>query len=152
MDRQAVLTYKPPRIALICLAIATSLHVLSPAGTVLHFPYRLLGAVALIAGFGIMMAAWVLFQRQRTAICPTCAATTLVMTGPYRWTRNPMYLGMVLLLCGAGFFLGTVIAFLAPLAFYIIVNEFFIPYEERSLELIFGDGYRAYQARVRRWL
>ncbi len=63
-----------------------------------------------------------------------------------------MYLGMVLLLCGAGFFLGTIIALLAPLAFYIIVNEIFIPFEGRSLALIFGDGYRAYQARVRRWL
>jgi protein-S-isoprenylcysteine O-methyltransferase Ste14 len=63
-----------------------------------------------------------------------------------------MYLGIVLMLCGAGFFLGTVIAFLAPLAFYIIVNEVFIPHEERSMALIFGDGYRAYQARVRRWL
>jgi len=152
MDGQAVLAYKPPRIALFCLAIAAGLHVLSPAGTVLHFPYRLLGTVAVVAGFGTMMWAWVLFQRLRTAICPTCAATALVMAGPYRWTRNPMYLGMVLMLCGAGFFLGTVIAFFAPLAFYIIVNEVFIPYEERSMELIFGDGYRAYQARVRRWL
>jgi protein-S-isoprenylcysteine O-methyltransferase Ste14 len=63
-----------------------------------------------------------------------------------------MYVGMVLMLCGAGFLLGSVVAFLAAPAFYITVNEVFIPFEERKMKATFGEEYRGYRERVRRWL
>jgi protein-S-isoprenylcysteine O-methyltransferase Ste14 len=106
-----MLSYRPPRIALAYLAVAAGLHYLSPPGTVLHLSYRLLAVVFGLAGFGIMMWAWVLFQRKKTVVCPTGQATTMIQSGPYRFTRNPMYLGMVFMLCGAGFLLGSVVAF-----------------------------------------
>jgi protein-S-isoprenylcysteine O-methyltransferase Ste14 len=136
-----MLSYRPPRIAIAYLAVAAGLHYLSPAGTVLHFPYRLLGTVFGLAGFGIMMWAWTLFKRRKTVVCPTGKATTLIQVGPYRFTRNPMYLGMALILCGVAFLLGSVIAFLAPLAFYITMNEEFIPFEEQNMEQTFGEEY-----------
>jgi protein-S-isoprenylcysteine O-methyltransferase Ste14 len=153
-----MLSYRPPRIALVCLAAAVGLHYLSPPETILYFPYHFLGTLFGIAGFSIMMWAWVLFQQRKTVVCivlPTgqaAQATTLIQSGPYRFTRNPMYLGMALMLCGAGFFLGSVAAFLAPLAFSIIVNEVFIPFEERNMEQTFNEEYRHYRERVRRWI
>lgn len=147
-------SYRPPRIALAYLAAAAALHYLSPAGTVLYFPYRLLGTVCGLAGFVIMMWAWVLFQRKKTAVCvyPPGQSTALIQAGPYRFTRNPMYVGMLLMLCGAAFLLGSVVAFLAPFALYVTVNEVFIPFEERNMEQLFGEEYSRYRERVRRWI
>jgi len=148
-----MLSYRPPRIALAYLAAAVGLHYLSPAGTVLHFPYRLLGTAFGLAGFGIMMWAWTLFKRRKTVVCPTLGrSTTLIQSGPYRFTRNPMYLGMLLMLCGAGFFLGSVISFLAPIAFYVTMNEVFIPFEEQNMEQTFGEEFCRYREHVRRWI
>jgi protein-S-isoprenylcysteine O-methyltransferase Ste14 len=147
-----MLSYRPPRIALAYLAATAGLHYLSPAGTVLHFPYRLLGTVFGLAGFGIMMWAWMIFKRKKTVVCPTGKATTLIQSGPYQLTRNPMYLGMLLMLCGAGFVLGSMMAFLAPIAFYITMNEVFIPFEEQNMEQTFGEEYCRYRGHVRRWI
>lgn len=147
-----MLSYRPPRIAMAYLAAAAGVHYLSPVGTVLHFPYRLIGTVFGLAGFGIMMWAWILFKRRKTVVCPTGKATALILSGPYLFTRNPMYLGMLCMLCGAGFLLGSVVAFLAPVAFYVTMNEVFIPFEEQNMEQTFGEEYRRYRERVRRWI
>jgi protein-S-isoprenylcysteine O-methyltransferase Ste14 len=153
-----MLFHRPPRIALACLAVATGLHCLSPSGTILYFSYHLLGTASGLAGFSVMMWAWVLFQQRKTVVCvflPTghaAQSTTLIQSGPYRVTRNPMYLGMVLMLCGASFFLGSVVAFLSPLAFYITMSDVFIPFEERTMAQTFGEEYREYQEQVGRWI
>lgn len=147
-----ILTYRPPRIAFACLAVAAGLHYLSPASTVLHFSYHLLGTVSGLSGFVVMIWAWVLFKTRNNAICPTSRATVLIQSGPYQFTRNPMYLGMLLMLCGAGFLLGSVVAFLAPMMFYVTMNEVFIPFEEQAMEEIFGADYVRYREQVRRWI
>jgi protein-S-isoprenylcysteine O-methyltransferase Ste14 len=151
-EMRGLIRFRPPRIALTCLAAAADLHVLSPKGTVLFVPYHLLGMLLLTAGFTIMIWSWVLFKKSKSAICPTSDAAALIKAGPYRFTRNPMYLGMALMLCGAAFLFGSVIAFSAPAAFFITMNEVFIPFEENNMERLFGDSYMEYKNRVRRWL
>lgn len=143
---------KPPRIALTCLVAAAGLHVVSPKGTVLFLPYHLLGMLQIIGGFTVMMWAWVLFKQKKTAVCPTAEAAVLMQDGPYRYTRNPMYLGMVLMLCGTAFLLGSIIAFCAPVAFFITMNEIFIPFEETNMKRLFENSYIGYIKSVRRWL
>jgi protein-S-isoprenylcysteine O-methyltransferase Ste14 len=147
-----VLTYRPPRIALGLFAVSALAAHLSPTGTVLHLPYPFLGTALTAAGFAVMMWAWVSFRRAKTAVCPTSASSALVTTGVYRVTRNPMYLGMLGMLCGAAFFLGDLPAFLAPVAFFLVIDKVFIPYEEEDLRGTFRAAYEQFVEHTRRWL
>ena len=79
-------------------------------------------------------------------------STVLVTEGAFRFTRNPMYLGLVLLLAGIAIALGSVGALLPIPVFVWIIQAWFILGEERFLEEIFGEAYLAYKSRVRRWL
>lgn len=151
-EMSGLIRFRPPRIALTYLAAAAGLHVLSPKGTVLLLPYHLLGMLLLAAGFTIMMWAWALFKKKKTALCLSTDAILLIKEGPYRFTRNPMYLGMAQMLCGAAFLFGSVIAFSAPVAFFITMNEVFVPVEENNMERLFGERYLEYKKSVRRWL
>ena len=110
------------------------------------------GLVTVVLGFGLMIWAWKLFHHRGTAVCPFEASTHFVREGPYRFTRNPMYLGMTLILLGIALVSGTPPVFLAPLAFFFTVHLAFIPYEEKKMEETFGEAYRDYKRRVRRWL
>jgi protein-S-isoprenylcysteine O-methyltransferase Ste14 len=92
------------------------------------------------------------FRRSRTSIVPIRPATTLVIAGPYRFTRNPMYVGLAALTVALGLFLDSwwPIVLLVPVLF--VVRAFVIAPEERYLERRFGADYVAYTQRVRRWL
>jgi protein-S-isoprenylcysteine O-methyltransferase Ste14 len=83
---------------------------------------------------------------------PFSEAKTLVVRGPYRWTRNPMYLGMAAILLGFALYLGSVTPFIVIPAFMGLIAERFIVPEEEMLEKTFGQAYSDYKARVRRWL
>ena len=79
-------------------------------------------------------------------------ATALVTSGPYRFTRNPMYVGILLLLSAWAVYLGSASPwFFLPLAFVTLTVQQIMP-EEKILAQTFADGYRAYQDRVPRWL
>ena len=102
---------------------------------------------ALIAGWG-----WMLFHRERTTRVPGEASTTLVTRGPYRFTRNPMYVGLSLAYLGeAGMLHQIVPVLLLPLVI-LYLNQVVIPVEEERLQGVFGATYAQYQARVRRWV
>lgn len=94
------------------------------------------------------------FFRQRTTINPLKpeAASHLVISGLYRYTRNPMYLGMLLVLIGWAIWLGHVIAFAGPVLFAIVLTRIQILPEETALEARFGQDFRDYKAQVRRWI
>ncbi len=70
----------------------------------------------------------------------------------FPWTRNPMYLGMVLIVAGAALAEGSVSPWLAVIALAVVLDRCFIAREEATLRAAFGDAYRSYQARVRRWI
>jgi protein-S-isoprenylcysteine O-methyltransferase Ste14 len=92
------------------------------------------------------------FRSARTSMVPMRPSTALVTSGPYRVTRNPMYVGMAFLYAGLALLLGVIwsLAFLP--AVLLMVDRFVIAREERYLEARFGEEYRAYKGRVRRWL
>ena len=79
-------------------------------------------------------------------------SSALVTTGIYAWSRNPMYVSLLCLLMGYSLQLGHVAAALGPILFVSYVTRFHIVPEESALEARFGDAYRAYKARVRRWI
>jgi protein-S-isoprenylcysteine O-methyltransferase Ste14 len=115
--------------------------------------------LALVAGF-VGVAIWLaldgsamlLFRRARTSMVPIKPTTAVVTSGPYRITRNPMYLGMAFLYVGLALLLGVIWSLaLLPVVLFV-VDRHVIAREERYLEAKFGEEYREYKKRVRRWL
>lgn len=110
--------------------------------------------VLVAVGLAIDLAGLLAFRAHRTTFNPLRPerASSLVSTGVYRITRNPMYLGMASLLLAWVLYLGNWLALAGPLAYVLYLNRFQIVPEERALLALFGDEYRQYMARVRRWL
>jgi protein-S-isoprenylcysteine O-methyltransferase Ste14 len=120
-----------------------------------RFPgQRFAAVVALAAGLGVMVAAVLQFRRARTTVNPLDphAATSLVTEGVFRFTRNPMYLGMALILVAWAVWLGNALGALLPLGFIAYIGRFQIAPEERALRAHFGADFEAYVARVRPWI
>jgi protein-S-isoprenylcysteine O-methyltransferase Ste14 len=103
----------------------------------------------LIAGAGILA-----FRRAGTTVDPMRPekAAAVVATGVYRYTRNPMYLGLALVLFGWGVYLGAPWLLFGPAAFVLFITRFQVIPEERALLARFGADYATYQRRVRRWV
>jgi protein-S-isoprenylcysteine O-methyltransferase Ste14 len=119
------------------------------------FPARNLVAMCLAITGGVTSAVGVVsFRQARTTVNPMKpeASSSLVTTGIYKLTRNPMYLGFVLVLLGWAVLLSKLLAFLFLPAFILYMNRFQIVPEERALATLFGQAFSAYKARVRRWL
>ena len=117
-----------------------------PAKAVFSASLALMGALTCLAGV-------VSFRRAKTTVNPMKpdAASSLVVSGIYRYTRNPMYAGFLLILLGWAAFLSNVLALIVLPAFVLYMNRFQIFPEERVLAALFADDYTEYLARVRRW-
>ncbi len=144
----------PPLIFLGFLATATVLEAIVPLPVVAAHPFpRYLAGAALVAcGFVMIAMGTQCFLAAGTNIPPTLPTTALVVDGIYRRTRNPLYLGMILVYLGLGVAAGSLwaIGLVVPLLW--VINTGVIAREERYLERKFGDAYRAYNTRVRRWI
>ena len=114
------------------------------------------GLAAIISGVGIffILAGVYEFQKAKTTLNPTTPAATssVVASGIYRVSRNPMYVGFLLVLTGWAIFLSHPLPFLLLPAFVAYMNRFQISPEERVLSAKFGDEYDTYKQSVRRWL
>jgi protein-S-isoprenylcysteine O-methyltransferase Ste14 len=99
------------------------------------------------------VSAVVLFRREGTEVNPTSPANRkLVTSGPYQFTRNPMYLGLVILTLGIALWVGAWPMFIAPVAIFATANWAHIPFEEAKMRRQFGAAYDDYVERVRRWM
>ncbi len=144
----------PPVVALASAGIGWALTRATP-GLTLDLPFRL-GIALGIAAAGLALEVWALlhFRRARTTISPLTPhkASVIVRDGPYRFTRNPMYLGMAIQLVAICLYLGNPLT-LAGLAFFIAwITRFQILPEERAIAARFGEPYALYRRAVRRWL
>lgn len=108
--------------------------------------------VPLPIGIALLIWARVHFRHRDAEIHTFHAPRSLVTDGPFRFSRNPMYLGFLLLLLAAAFFVNTWCALLAPFAFLIASLFWYIPREERALRTAFGQAYDDYAWRTRRWI
>jgi len=115
-------------------------------------PYKLVASVCIIIGFAGMILSWLQFKKSDAAVCPTAKTSRIIMNGLYRYSRNPMYLGMLLILLGTSFIMGTIPSVLAPVVFFLIIDKIFIPYEEEKLQVSFGKYYNEYMLATRRWV
>ncbi|HAN69609.1 MAG TPA: protein-S-isoprenylcysteine methyltransferase [Halieaceae bacterium] len=111
-----------------------------------------IGGVLLLAGLALLVVAGGLFKRAGTDLIPFRTVSALVTTGVYRFSRNPMYLGMAAILLGVAVTVGATTALLVPPLFMVIVEWRYIRPEEGLLRNLFPEEYPAYCARVRRWI
>lgn len=111
-----------------------------------------LGAILVLLGLASAISAAGLFRKADTGIVPFSEATALVTSGAFRFSRNPMYLGMVFVLLGTALIVGTVAGLLVAPVFMLIIQLRFIHDEEQMLREVFGEDYEDYCGRVRRWL
>lgn len=145
----------PPLLFVLPLVAARMLHARRPwplvdgHGMVLWLP----GLVVVLAGVAVGLAGVAAFRNARTTVLPAGRPTTaIVQRGPYRFTRNPMYLAMAFAYAGLALLLNTVWALLLLPLVLAVIDLAVIRREERYLTAKFGRPYREYCARVRRWL
>jgi protein-S-isoprenylcysteine O-methyltransferase Ste14 len=153
MEASTMLKVPPPVWALVYVLIGVAIS------WSLGWP-KLPGLPLAPLGIALVAVAWippvwaiVLFRREGTEVSPTSPANrTLVTSGPYRFTRNPMYLGLVIVTLGIAVWVGAWPMFIAPIAVFATANWIHIPFEEDKMRRQFGATYDGYVRRVRRWV
>lgn len=151
----SALELKIPPVVLVFLT-AAAMWFLSRAATpfALQVPYgQAIGLLLAFAGVIVPVLGVVSFRRAGTTVNPTRpqATSSLVSTGIYGFSRNPMYLGFLLALVAWAVFLANILALVPVVAFVAYMNRFQIAPEERALAVMFGTEFAAYKERVRRW-
>jgi protein-S-isoprenylcysteine O-methyltransferase Ste14 len=145
----------PPVIVLLIVALIMWLiSLVSPeiieSNNIIQYIY----IVPVVIGMWFVIAGIISFRKARTTIHPMTPekASSLVTTGVYKMTRNPMYLGALFILMGWGLYLTNLFSSVASVLFIIYMNQFQIIPEERVLSFIFGEEFSNYTNQVRRWL
>lgn len=142
----------PPAYFVATFAVGWVLHLLTDDSIGGRPATAWIGLAALAAGLSLLAAAAVMFVRARTTIIPHRRATSLVTTGPFRVSRNPIYTAFTIVTIGAALMLDTWWPIVTVVPAVLAVRNLVIVPEERHLAEVFGDQYAAYRDRVRRWL
>lgn len=152
--RALELKIPPPVVMLVTALLMWLAARLLPALALPYASGRSAALVCALLGIGIALSGIVCFRRAKTTASPLrpSAASSLVTGGIYHFTRNPMYLGLLLVLLGWALFLRNGAAFVLLPCFMLYLNRFQIGPEERALASRFGDAFAAYRNRTRRWL
>jgi len=141
----------PPFLTLLGLILQGFLNSFMPFYSFNYFPTILSIALVLI-GVGSIVYLLGLFKKKETAILPDGDPEVLLTDGPYRYSRNPIYISMTIILIGSAMLYNCLSAFIIPILFMILVKNIWIDYEEAKLKKIFGQEYLNYQKKVRRWI
>lgn len=142
---------QPPVVTMLVVLSAWLIHaVLGPWQPIVSVP--VLGGVLVAVGFSYMMWARILFTSRHTTLFVGRPSSQLVCDGPFRLSRNPMYVGVLLFLVGLAVWIGSWPFYMAAPVAFLLLNFFHIPREERLLRDVFGERYLAYSKEVRRWL
>lgn len=147
MQKPLPTTYLFLSIIIICV-----LHFSFPVTTPIKGLYRLLGLIPLGLGITLNLIADQSFKRHQTTVKPFDSSSILITEGVFQWSRNPMYLGMTLILLGIVTLLGSISPFIVLCLFVILMDVVFIRPEEAKMEKEFGDAFRQYKQKIRRWI
>ena len=142
----------PTTYFIVFLLLSLGFHFIFPIIKFIFPPYNYLGFGLVI--FGILINLWTdsLFKKKQTTVKPFEMPNFFVASGPFKLSRHPMYLGMMSILLGFAISQGSLIPFVFPVIFIIIMEKRFIPLEEKNLEKKFDNQYIDYKKRVRRWI
>ena len=148
-----MLKLPPPFWALAYTLIAVWASYLMGWPRVTGLPLVWLGVVLVVLGIGLSATAAMLFRREGNEINPTSPTNRKLVTSvPFRLTRNPMCLGLVLVTLGIALWVGAWPMFLAPIAIFATANWVHIPFEEEKMRRQFGASFDAYASKTRRWI
>jgi protein-S-isoprenylcysteine O-methyltransferase Ste14 len=143
----------PPHIFLAAIVLIVAANLLFDSPRPIPGPFEfILGGLLFVVGLAITLPSARLFHRVKTNIKPYNDPNELVTSGWFRHTRNPMYLGMVVVLAGISIGFGEFLGYAVPLIFLILMDRTFIPMEERAMQRVFGARYDEYRSKVRRWI
>ncbi len=149
MKKKAIL---PPTFFMTAATVSIAFHFAMPVVTFVDYPFNLLGIVPIVFGSVLNLWADQIFKKASTTVKPFEKPSVLIVDGPFRWCRHPMYLGMLAILLGISIICGSLASFIGSIAFWIIVRIRFVPVEEQSMMETFGDEYREYKQRVHIWM
>ena len=148
-----MLKFPPPIWTIIYIVVSATISWLLGWPTPPGLPLPLLGIGLVAVAFIPPVWAIVLFRREGTEVNPTSPANRkLVTNGPYQFTRNPMYLGLVIFALGVALWIGAWPMLVAPVATFATAEWVHIPFEEGKMRRQFGATYEDYVERVRRWV
>jgi len=141
----------PPALLFISVLSMLAVHLCFPVTQIIPYPWNALGAAPI--GLGVALNVWAdrLFKRARTTVKPDREPAALVAEGPYRFSRHPMYLGMIAISAGIAALLGTVTPLIVASLFTVLLALRFVPAEEQAMERVFGEAWGRYRRRVRKW-
>jgi protein-S-isoprenylcysteine O-methyltransferase Ste14 len=137
---------------MLCFAAASLLERMRPMPLNGGRPQLVAGFVILAAAAVLGSSAYFVMQRARTPIEPGHVPTKLVSSGPFRFTRNPLYLTLVLIEAALGLIVRSTWFLIAAAALLVLLDRLVVRREERVILEHFGDAYAQYKARVRRWI
>ena len=148
-----MLKFPPPIWALVYVAICGAISGALGWPRLPSLPLAPLGVALIALGFVPPVWAFILFRREGTEVNPTSLTNRKLVTGgPYRFTRNPMYLGLVIITLGIAFWVGAWPMFAAPIAVFVTSNWVHIPFEEAKMRRQFPMDFDDYIRHVRRWV
>jgi protein-S-isoprenylcysteine O-methyltransferase Ste14 len=141
----------PPVFVLISVILIMFFYFYLPQYNLIRFPYNLPGLIVIFSGFVLVGKVWELFKKHKTTL-EFEESAVMITEGMFSKSRNPMYIGMFMLLCGLAMCFGNLFSLLTPVGFILLIRFLFIPKEERLMENKFGEKYLLYKQKVRRWL
>ena len=142
----------PPTLLGGLLVVCVGLALALPTRSIDPWPFNLLGIAAILAGIVLNLWSDQQLKSAKTTVKPDGWPSVLVTGGAFRLTRNPMYLGMALILAGTAITLGSLVALVCAALFVIAVERWFVRNEEKNASEAFGAAYAEYRGKVRRWL
>jgi len=140
----------PPTYFYLCVVLNIIFYFIFNEYNLIKFPINLIGILLLVPGFNMVANSYYIFKKYNTPE-KYLPAKCLVKDGLYKYSRNPMYLGGIIILIGIAILISNIIAFFLPFLFFLIMNFMFIPFEEEKMHFEIGDEYIEYKKKVRRW-
>ncbi len=141
----------PPMYFFSCIFLVVFSYFVYPHTVIVKLPFNLAGYIPVIIGYCIMNNASDIFHKKKTTFLLE-EPSAFVDEGLFRHSRNPMYLGGLILLTGLSLLFGSLTGFIAPIVFFISINFVCIPAEEKLMKKTFGNEYLIYKQKVRRWI
>lgn len=142
----------PPLLLLIAIALSYLVSIMFPALQFNDVSFTVVGLTLIPVGTLLVLWAGNTLMQQKTTTHPKRKPSKLVANGPYSWSRNPMYLGFLLIAMGTALLFANVLAFVGPILFFGFISTFIIPLEESMLTKGFGKSYASYKKKIRRWV
>ena len=139
----------PPIILLASIVLQVILLFSFPISIDLSF---LLGLILIFSGISLVFVSFRFMRKMKTTFIPDGIPEVLISSGPFKFSRNPIYLGMLTILVGVAFLMSSLSAMIIAFVFGTIINFTWIAHEEKKLQELFSEDWENYSSKVRRWI